>query len=1017
MVSKTFIGRKFELEKLEAYLAEVLQRKKGNVTFITGEAGSGKTVLAKHFTTRVSKKYSEIRLAIAQCDSIAGKSSPFTPFFTLVDELIITEKEKGENRFFRFIENIGPDWVQAIPVVGGFISAGLKTLLWGRREFSSHSSFITSENIDQNTIFQQYIKILQNISELNPLLLVIDDLQWCDSSSCGLLFHLARNIENYPIFVIGTYRLSEIEATAHPMKQIRAEMDRYKICNEISLSRLSKENLIEYLNIEFPDNQFETSFIDFLDDKTDGHPLFIVEIINLLKEQKLIIQENNLWRLSQSINDIKIPTSVTGVINKRIDLLKDECKRILRYASIQGEKFTSVALSKLMNWQEIPLLEELDVLTKIHKLIEKLEMEGLIRKMGMRYQFIHSLIHQSFYDNLDKRQKELLHKKIGEILEEIYKDNIHDVSVDLAIHFEKGHVYDKAITYRLISAKKANTIYSCNEAIDHCKSALSIFEKIKDESKENIKKKIEILFELGRSKELTGEWNKAIEYYTECIALSRIPYVEKYKAEGFLRSGNIYSRQEKFADALIFLEQSISLYKKHSDFIGLARALRILGFIYRKKRGFSKAHEKLKESVEYSIKANNLEEKAESLREIAVLLGEQGKLKNELDVCDEILEIDEEIGDTVGKLRTIKRKAWANRLLGNLNIATELFEERLRIAQKTNNISQILEALQGVAIIYRDIGKWEESIARLLEYNEISNKFSLVAKHTIYNDLGFIYRKQGKFDEAIRSFKKEIELKTKQDIQTRKVWLTEIGKVYFYRGKLDQALFLYEEAFRVAQGRQKASILWKMGEVYEVQCLLTKSLEIYKESLKLIKKQNDVLRIPVLLTKIGGIYLLQGKYKLSKKTLEESLEKNRGEIHLKAITFHCLSKLYLSKGELDKAMRYIDKAIDIFDRLKAIRVAGAKLNKAKIYLKKENYQKARELMFSARNMFKKFGVPHGVAETKMLEGELIYAETGDSKEATLLISKASEVFRNLGFKLLENESAKMTRIISSTNGV
>lgn len=400
MVSKTFVGRKFEFEKLEAYLTDVLQNKKGNVTFITGEAGSGKTVLAEHFTTKVSKKYSEIRLAYTQCNALTGESDPFFPFFALLDELVIMEKKKGTNRFFKFIEEVGSDWMQAIPVVGGFISAGLKTLLWSRKEFSSHSSFITSENIDQNTIFQQYIKMLQNISELNPLLLVIDDLQWCDSSSCGLLFHLARDIENYPIFVIGTYRLSEIEATAHPMKQIRTEMDRYKICNEISLSQLSKVNLIEYLNLEFPDNQFETSFIDFLNDKTDGNPLFIVEVINLLKERKVIMQENNLWKLIQNINDIDIPTSVAGVINKRIDLLKEESKRTLRYASVQGKKFSSVALSELLNWDELPLLEELEILKKIHKLIEEMEIEGL-----MWYQFIHSLIHQSFYNSLNKRQK------------------------------------------------------------------------------------------------------------------------------------------------------------------------------------------------------------------------------------------------------------------------------------------------------------------------------------------------------------------------------------------------------------------------------------------------------------------------------------------------------------------------------------------------------------------------------------------------------------------------------------
>ena len=341
MVRKTFVGRNFEMEKLEQYLTDVLQNKKGSVTFITGEAGSGKTELVEQFKSKTLSEYTEIRSAYTQCNGLTGKSDPYLPFLGLLDKLVATEKEKGTNRFLKFLEEVAPDLIQAIPVAGNILAALWKTAVKGKKEFSSRKGHISSENIDQNTVFQQYTKILQNISELNPLLLIIDDLHWSDSSSCGLLFHLAKNIENHPIFIIGTYRASEIEATSHPMKQTKAEMDRYKVCNELSLKRLSKDNLIEYLNLEFPDNQFETSFICFLDDKTDGHPLFIVEIINLLTEQKVIIQENMFWRLSQNITDIEIPTSVTGVINKRMDLLKDEFKRILRYASIQGERFTS----------------------------------------------------------------------------------------------------------------------------------------------------------------------------------------------------------------------------------------------------------------------------------------------------------------------------------------------------------------------------------------------------------------------------------------------------------------------------------------------------------------------------------------------------------------------------------------------------------------------------------------------------------------------------------------------------
>lgn len=1053
MVSKTFVGRKVEFEKLEEYLTGVLQNKKGNVTYITGEAGSGKTELVEQFKNNVLTKGYKIKIAYTKCDALTGGGNPYSAFFDLLDELVITEKENDKKPCLKFMEEVGAVWLSVIPVVGSLLSAGLKTALWGKKELSSHKFYVTGENIDQNTIFQWYTKTLQNISQKISLLLIIEDLQWSDSSSCGLLFHLARNIEDYPVFIIGTYRPSEIEATSHPMKQIRAEMDRYKICNELSLERLSKENLIEYLNSEFPNNRFGSSFFDFLDDKTDGHPLFIVEVMNLLKEQKVIIRENNFWKLSQDINNIGIPTSVTGVINKRIELLKNESRRILGYASIQGETFTSITLSKLLDWQELPLVEELDVLVKIHKLIEQLESEDLIRKMGMGYQFIHSFTHQSFYNRLDKRQKELLHKKIGEILEELYKDDIYEVVVDLAVHFERGRAYNKSIDYRLKSAIKANDIHSCTEAIAHCNKALSLLEKTKDEIEENIKKKTELLFELGRGEEFTGEWDKAIEHYTEAKKLSEKTDTEIYISEGFLRIGRIlrkrgeyrdsidnleksfyiktkindgkglaetlselgyiYSRQKKFTDALSKLQDCLTINKKHHDYIGMARTLRIIGFIYRRQHKLTEAHKALCVSVEYCVKANSVQEKAETLREMAVIYGEQGDHEEELLVCDEILQIDEKLGNIVGKIHTLKRQSWTNRLLGNLSKAVAISEERLKMAKKTGNLHEIAEALQGVALLYRDIGKWEESINYCKEHIKIADELEAVPIHTIYNDLGFIYRRQGKFDEAIKCFEKEIELKTKMDDKTRKMWLTEIGKVYFYRGKFDEALSLYEEALEVASGRQKTSIFWKIGEILEEKNLLDKALDKYNQCLKSIKEQNDILRAPVILTKIGGVYLLQGKYEISQKTLEEAFNKHCGEKHGEAITFHSLSKLHFKKDELKKAMEYINKAIEIFDRLRAFRVAGAKLTKARIYLKSKDYQNANEFIRIAREKFTELRIPHGVAETEMLEGELIYAETGNSKKADLLISQASHVFRDLGFKLLENEAAGIIKTISS----
>lgn len=142
MVSKTFVGRKFEFEKLEEYLIGVLQNKKGNVTFITGEAGSGKTELVEQFKNNVLTKDNKIKIAYTKCDELIGGGNPYSAFFDILDELMITEKEKSKNRFLKFFEEVGAEWLSAIPGVGGILSAGLKTALWGKRELYSRKSYV-----------------------------------------------------------------------------------------------------------------------------------------------------------------------------------------------------------------------------------------------------------------------------------------------------------------------------------------------------------------------------------------------------------------------------------------------------------------------------------------------------------------------------------------------------------------------------------------------------------------------------------------------------------------------------------------------------------------------------------------------------------------------------------------------------------------------------------------------------------------------------------------------------------
>lgn len=287
------------------------------------------------------------------------------------------------------------------------------------------------------------------------------------------------------------------------------------------------------------------------------------------------------WVKTEHLNKaaLDIPPAIGGVIEKRIGFLRNEIRRLLQYASVEGEKFSSFTLARFLYWEELTLLEELEILERIHKLIEKLESEGLLTKSGMQYQFIHSLIHKSFYNSLNVRQKQLLHKKLGNILETEYRDDIEKIATQLAVHFEKGQQLDKATEYRVIAARKANDLYSLSESAEHCQNGLTLLDRLED-SNTNRQKRIDLLLEWGRADGAIGKVDEAIGRYASCEALSLSIDDKQRLSNVYYRWGSELYRKSDYEGSIEYLKESLQLREELSDRAGIADELEAQGINY-----------------------------------------------------------------------------------------------------------------------------------------------------------------------------------------------------------------------------------------------------------------------------------------------------------------------------------------------------------------------------------------------------------------------------------------------------
>ena len=131
----------------------------------------------------------------------------------------------------------------------------------------------------------------------------------------------------------------------------------------------------EYLALEFRGHRFPRDFFALIQSKTEGNPLFIVHLLHYLRDSGVIAEEEGHWALAQTLTDVReaLPESIRGMIQKKLDQLSDEDRRLLAAASVQGYEFDSAIVSNVLAMEAAEVEERLQVLDHIHFFVQRIE--------------------------------------------------------------------------------------------------------------------------------------------------------------------------------------------------------------------------------------------------------------------------------------------------------------------------------------------------------------------------------------------------------------------------------------------------------------------------------------------------------------------------------------------------------------------------------------------------------------------------------------------------------------------
>jgi predicted ATPase len=741
----------------------------GNLFFLYGEAGIGKTRLAREL-----KAYAHLRgmqVLYGRCPALFRMDG--VPPYILWREVIRDYLENSSpEQLYRVIGFYPAEVAKLVPE----ISQKLRTI---------PQSFPITPEQEQNRLFEAVSQFVTNISREAPLLVILDDLQWTDPSSLLLLHYLARGVQKTPLLVLGAYRSTDIDAK-HPLTPVLTELDRERIPQSVSLKRMSLEDVSEMIKQMLEQDDIPAEFCKMVYAKTRGNPFFAEEVIKSLKEEEVIRKEEGRWKINE-VSTIEFPESVKNVVKARISRLDEECQNVLTMASFVGNDFSLEAMCALTGIEENKLLELMD------KMLET----GLIKEREVRGEgvcsFADILVRDVVYESVSLLKRKKLHGMVGHALEKVYAKTIDEHLGELALHFLEGGDKDKALNYFIKAGEKAAKVYANTEATSYLQSALCLLEDREDKLQE----REHVLERLGDIEKLVGKYEACTKHWDEALLVSTKLQERQKTAELHRKIANIL--WDKIGDtkkATEHHEAALKILEVEPESVELARLYEDIAHKLRRKGEASKAPAWAEKALALAEKLNAADAVAISCIELSSDSLVSGDHKKAREYADRALKIalDNDYTETALRAYAYVPLHW-----GECEKCIEYNEKGLALAKKVGDLGWQSEFLAGVVTRKVCIGELRKAVTLqedVLELRKKGGQLTFIPVDLL--NLGSAYLMLGELEKSEQYYNEAaIAARGKDEIVVNVSNLGCFGQLHFHRGEYGKARECFEEAVKL----------------------------------------------------------------------------------------------------------------------------------------------------------------------------------------------------------------------------
>jgi len=476
------VGRAVELRRLHGWWDEA-QRGARRLLFVTGEAGIGKSTVIDAFVDQAADR-GAMWIGRGQCIEQHGGGEPY---LSMLDALARVCRGPEGERMGAILRQYAPTWLVQMPWL---LDAAEQTAL-ERRALGSTGP----------RMLRELAEALEAASRERPLLLVLEDLQWSDGATLDLLAWLARRREPARLLLIGAYRPADV-VEGHPLRGVAHELARQACCFELQLPQLTAAEVGQYLSAGLPIELVQgepRELARAIHERTEGHPLFMVTLVDHLVQRGSRAAENGLAWVQGAIAEVEqqVPDGLRQLIDQQLRTLDDDERRAIEAASVAGIEFSAAAVAAGLGTSLTAADDRCASLARQERFLVRSGIHPGAGGAGAeRYRFRHGLYRQVVYESISDGRRAELHELIGRQLEVSDEGAAGGRAAELAGHFGRGMDHGRAVRYRLEAADHALRRCAYHEAVKHLTTARTLLGTLPPDP-ERLRSELGVLAALG----------------------------------------------------------------------------------------------------------------------------------------------------------------------------------------------------------------------------------------------------------------------------------------------------------------------------------------------------------------------------------------------------------------------------------------------------------------------------------------------------------------------------------------